>query len=169
MAAECAKVRFAMGVFEDLPQLDKAATALIALGLDPAGLCFAAARAALAPADDSLWVLAEHTPQLSWFEYRGRTPRGPSEDKSEKSAVALSVAALNEAIAASRRRSPASDVWNTINPHLENGAFLLVAPRLTAAQQEQATRTLLRHSRQPVHAGEFPSSAELGREGKCIS
>jgi hypothetical protein len=157
MATECAKVRFAMGVFDDALQLDKAVAALIALGLDPEGLCFAAGRAAPAGDGSKLGTPAGATSEMTWFNCRSPAPEIASDSPS---VVPLIAGALNDAITPGRRRSPASEARGTVNQPLKDGAFLLVALPLTVAQQKQAARALLPPSRQPVHAGEFPSSAE---------
>jgi hypothetical protein len=156
MATECAKVRFAMGVFDDALELDKAAAALIAIGLDPADLCFGSRRAT-PRGDGELGTAAETAPEMTWVNCGSRVPEAAPDSPS---AVPLIAGALDEAIVPGRRRSRPSEARGTVNQQLEDGAFLLVALPLTATQQEQAARALLRLSRQPVHAGEFPSSAE---------
>jgi hypothetical protein len=162
MVAGGAKLRFAMGVFEDLARLNCAADALMDLGLDPADLCFMVERS-VAPIDTAnVWIPAEQSSQVVWFQHCGPALAAPPGNWFAGNAASL-IAAATEAAATSRpHRSPASDVWSTMNTHLADGALLLVARLPSASLQDQAVRALLRYSRQPVHAEEFFSPAERG-------
>lgn len=162
MAADGKKVRFAIGVFEDLARLNRAADALIALGLDPADLCFVAGRAVASVNTAGRWLPAKQTSQMVWFQYAAQARTAPPGGWFAMRAASLIAEALDAAGAPGSYRSPASDVWSTINTHLVKGAFVLVARLPSASLQDQAVRALLRYSRQPVHAEEFFASVELG-------
>jgi hypothetical protein len=162
MVTEGAKLRFAMGVFEDLARLNSAADALMDLGLDPADLCFMVERA-VAPADTAnVWMPAEQNSHVAWFQHRGPALAAPPGGWFAGNAAWLIAAAIEAAVTSRPYRSPASDVWSTMSTHLADGALLLVARLPSASLQDQAVRALLRYSRQPVHAEEFFSPAELG-------
>lgn len=162
MAAEGAKVRFAMGVFEDLARLDRAADALIALGLDPTDLCFVTGREAACVNTAGRWIPAEQTSQMVWFQYDAQALAAAPGGWFATRAASLIAQALDLVAAPRSYRSPVSDVWSTINTHLANGALLLVALLPSPSLQDQAVRALLRYSHQPVHAEEFFLPAELG-------
>ena len=162
MAGEGAKLRVAMGIFEDPPRLDRAAGVLLRLGLDPADLCFAAGRAAAAVGGHPWiepWIPAGQTAQMLWFQYRGAAHDAPGGWIASKAAT-LIAEALDSASASRPYHAPGSGVWTTIDAHLARGALLLVARLPSPALQDQAVRALLRHSRQPVHAEEFFMPAE---------
>lgn len=164
MVAGGAKLRFAMGVFEDLARLNSAADALMDLGLDPTDLCFMVERA-VAPVDTAdVWIPAEQSSRMAWFQHCGPGPAlaAPPGGWFAAKAASLIAAAIEAAATPRPYRSPASNVWSTMNTHLANGALLLVARLPSASLQDQAVRALLRYSRQPVHAEEFFSPAELG-------
>ena len=162
MVAGSAKLRFAMGVFEDLARLNSAADALIDLGLDPTDLCFMVARAA-APVDTAdVWVPAEQSSHMARFQHRGPALPSPTNGCFAATAASLIAATLGATAAPRSYRSPASDVWSTMSTHLANGGLLLVARVPSASLQDQAVRALLRYSRQPVHAEEFFLPVELG-------
>jgi hypothetical protein len=162
MAGAGAKLRVAMGIFEDPPRLEQAAGALLRLGLDPADLCLAAGRAAAAAGGEPLlepWISVGQTARMLWFQYRGEA-RAASDCAIVSKTAMVIAETLDAASVPLPCRSPDSAIWTTIDAHLAKGDLLLVARLPSAALQDQAVRALLRHSRQPVHAEEFFMPAE---------
>jgi hypothetical protein len=159
MGAGSAKLRFALAVFEDLGRLNRAASALLDLGLDPADLCFVSGRKA-APA--SCWVPVERTSQALWFQHGYPGLSAPSGDCLARRAASLITPMLERTGAPPSYRSPVYSVWSITNAHLAQGELLLIARLPTPSLQDQATRALLRYSREPVHAEEFFMPIDLG-------
>jgi hypothetical protein len=155
MAGEGAKMRFAIGIFEDLASLTRAAEALIGVGLDTSDICVAARRAALSDAPADLRSVAGQGSQVVWFQYGSPALIAPPQGWFPTNA-----APLISSVGTSRpHHSPLSDIWSTIDIELAKGALLLVARLPSTSLQDQAVRALLRYSRHPVHAEEFFSPA----------
>jgi hypothetical protein len=162
MGAGSAKLRFSMAVFEDLARLDMAANVLVDLGLDPMDLCCVARREA-APGDAAgHWVLVERTSQGLWFQRSNPRLSAPSRDSLARRAASLIAPMLETSGAAPSHRSPVYSVWRIMNAHPARGELLLIARLPTPSLQDQATRALLRYSREPVHAEEFFTPIEPG-------
>jgi hypothetical protein len=162
MAAGTSKLRFAIGIFEDLAGLGRAADALVDLGLDPADLCFVARPGPALDDATGRWVLAERTSQTLWFQHADPGLSASSGDCLAIRAASLITPMLGATVAPPAYRSPVYDVWSTMNTHLAEGEFLLVARLSSPSLQDQATRALLRYSRRPVHAEEFFTPLETG-------
>jgi hypothetical protein len=154
MAQDGEKVRYAMGLFYDLPLLKTAASALFDLGLDPRQLCLAGERVAVESGNAGVWTRPEHTPHIIPLP-RAKTVLGVLTNGTVWGAETPIAQALEAGAQAKPQRLPATNFWDVISEHLSSGALLLIARVPTARFQDEAMRALLRYSRHPVHAEEF--------------
>lgn len=160
MAEKPAKLRVAMGVFDDLPHLNAAAVTLSDLGLEGENLCFVTDRAAVPPSAGEFWTVAGQTSRLVCFQY---APTPPSDSRALFAArmACLIAGALNTVSAFKSQNLRAFHLWSAIDAQLSQGALLLAALAPSTALQDRAVRILLRYSPHPVHAEEFLQPGEL--------
>jgi hypothetical protein len=160
MAGGGEKLRFAVGVFEDAARLRKAVDELIDLGLDPRELCVAGNRAAIERGNADGWAGAPYVPELKQL-HNNANVMAVLAGGSLGDADSPAVSALRDG-GHSSPTAPGAEVWSAISECLRKGALLLMAKLPSAALQDQAVRTLLRHSHHPVHAEEFFRIARKG-------
>jgi hypothetical protein len=160
MAEKPAKLRVAMGVFDNLVDLNAAVVALTDLGLEGRNLCLVTSRATVPPGATELWSPAGQTSHLACFQF-GAAGRDASEAGFAARMTCLIAGALDAIAALGSHRLRGSHVWSTIDVQLSQGALLLAASAPSAELQNRAVRALLRYSPHPVHAEEFLPPAEL--------
>jgi hypothetical protein len=155
MAGGGEKLRFAVGIFNDLARLRKAVDDLIDLGLDPRDLCLAGSRAAVERGNAKEWAGASRTLEVKPLHHHGNVLAMLAGGGSSWDVDSPVVKALKEGGRGSSPPAPGAEVWSAIGDNLREGALLLMAKLPSAALQDQAVRALLRHSHHPVHAEEF--------------
>jgi hypothetical protein len=155
MAGGGEKLRFAVGVFEDVARLRSAVDDLIDLGLDPRDLCLAGSRAAVERGNARQWAGPSQALEVKPLHNQPTVLAVLAGGGSSWDVDSPVVDALREGGCGCSPPAPGAEVWSAIGDNLRKGALLLMAQLPSAALQDQAVRALLRHSRHPVHAEEF--------------
>lgn len=152
MAEYGGKIRYAMGLFEDVPSLKRAAAALVGLGIAPPSLCVAGDSAAVEATGTESWAETGGSPAVLPLHHDGGVLGVLAEGAPLWSRDTPAARSLG---AKASESFHATDIWTAVTPHLCRGALLLIAQAPSAALQDEAMRILLRYSRYPVHAEEF--------------
>lgn len=146
------KFRFAMGLFDEFPRLDRAMDELINLGLSAESMCLAGLRAALDRGTVLYFSKDATRPALVAM----RPALGEDSETALWATDGPVWKALQHKSRADAARSLADDIAVALGAHMRKGAVLVIARGSSAALQDQVVRALLRHSLHPVHSEEMP-------------